>query len=83
MPSALVPAIYDNRIADENIEVSTEAAQDLVRQLARRDGLLVGISAGGALHAARQVAQDIKQGLIVTVFADGGQRYLDEQFWES
>lgn len=83
MPSALVPAIYDDRLADENIEVPTEAAQDLVRDLARREGLLVGISAGGALQAAWQVAAEIERGVIVTIFADGGQRYLDEKFWES
>lgn len=82
MASSVVPAIYDNRLADENIEVPTEAGQELVRDLARRDGLLVGISAGGALQAARQVAAEIKQGVIVTIFADGGQRYLDEKFWE-
>ncbi len=82
MPSAIVPAIYDDRLADENISVYTEAAQELVRDLARREGLLVGVSAGAALQAARQVAAEIQQGIIVTIFADGGQRYLDEKFLE-
>ena len=82
LPSALVPAIYDERLADENLWIPTEAAQELVRDLARREGLLVGLSAGGALHAARQVAAEIDHGVIVTIFADGGQRYLEEKFWE-
>jgi cysteine synthase B len=82
MPSALVPAIYDERLADENLEVPSEGSQELVRDLARREGLLVGLSAGGALYAARQVAAEIDHGIIVTVFADGGQRYLEEKFWD-
>jgi len=82
MPSALVPAIYDERLADENLWIPTEASQELVRDLARREGLLVGLSAGGALHAVRQVAAEIDHGVIVTIFADGGQRYLEEKFWE-
>lgn len=83
MPSAIVPAIYDHRLADQNIEVSTEAAQELVRHLARRLGLLVGVSSGAALQATLQVAAELKRGCIVTIFADGGQRYLEERFWEN
>lgn len=83
MPSAMVPAIYDPQLADENIEVSTEAAQGLVRHLARNQGLMVGISAGAALQAARQVAARLERGCIVTILADGGQRYLEENFWET
>jgi len=82
MASALVPAIYDEKLADENLSIPTEAAQELVRDLARRQGLLVGLSAGAALYAARHVAAEIDCGVIVTVFADGGQRYLEERFWE-
>jgi len=82
MATATVPEIYDDRLADENIEVPTEAAQELVRDLAVRDGLLVGISSGGALHAARQVAGTLESGFVVTIFPDGGQRYLDEDFWK-
>lgn len=82
MASALVPAIYDETIADQNISVPTEEAQELVRDLARREGLLVGLSAGGALQAARHVAAEIDRGIIVTIFADGGQRYLEEKFWD-
>ena len=82
METAIVPAIYDAELADENLEVATEPALELVRHLARRKGLLIGLSSGAALAAARQVAASISQGVIVTLFPDGGQRYLDERFWD-
>jgi cysteine synthase B len=81
MPSALVPAIYDATLADENLEVSTETAHDLVRRLAREEGLLVGISAGAALGAMLEVAHRLREGVIVTVFPDGAEKYLSESFW--
>jgi cysteine synthase B len=82
LPTAIVPAIYDATVADENLEVATEAAQHWVRELARRDGLLIGLSAGAALEAARQVARQLDSGVIVTIFPDGGYRYLEDGFWK-
>lgn len=81
MPTAIVPAIYDAALADENLGVATEAAQELVRDLARRHGLLAGLSSGAALAAARLLAAGLDRGLIVTIFPDGGHRYLKEKFW--
>ncbi|MGH7491196.1 MAG: PLP-dependent cysteine synthase family protein [bacterium] len=81
MPTAIVPAIYDPTLADENLGVATEAAQELVRDLARRQGLLVGLSSGAALAAARTVAARLERGVIVTIFPDSGHRYLEERFW--
>ena len=81
MASSLVPAIYDPQLADSTIEVSTESAQDMVRRLAREEGLLVGISAGGNVEAALQVAKSLKSGVVVTVLCDGGMKYLNERFW--
>jgi cysteine synthase len=54
----------------------------MTRQLARREGLLVGVSSGAALAAAAQVAAPLQQGVIVTIFPDGGSRYLSERHWE-
>ncbi|MBI2816942.1 MAG: cysteine synthase [Acidobacteria bacterium] len=82
MPSAIVPGIYDPGLADQDLAVSTEEAQRLVRVLAREEGLLVGISSGAALAACFQVASGLKQGKIVTVFPDSGDKYLSERFWE-
>ncbi|OFW26192.1 MAG: cysteine synthase [Acidobacteria bacterium RIFCSPLOWO2_02_FULL_65_29] len=81
MPSAMVPAIYDATLADENLSVRTEDAHRAVRRLAREEGLMVGISAGAALHAALQVGRRIGQGVVVTVFPDGAEKYLSESFW--
>ena len=82
MASAMVPKIYDPTVADENLEISTEAAHRFVRRLAREAGLLVGISAGAALAAVLNVADRAPAGsVIVTVFPDGAEKYLSESFW--
>jgi S-sulfo-L-cysteine synthase (O-acetyl-L-serine-dependent) len=81
MATAMVPAIYDPTLADDNLGVSTEDAHRLVRRLARDEGLLVGISAGAALAATLQVARQLQSGVVVTVFPDGAEKYLSETFW--
>jgi len=81
METAIVPAIYDPSLADEDLRVSTEAAHTMVRRLAREEGLLVGISSGAALVAALQVAGRLDEGVVVTVFPDGAEKYLSETFW--
>lgn len=81
MPSALVPKIYDPTLADEDMSVCTEDAHKYVRRLAREEGLMVGISAGAALCALLTVARKIGQGVVVTVFPDGAEKYLSESFW--
>jgi cysteine synthase B len=80
MESALVPAIYDPSIADEDLRVSTEEAHRLVRRLAREEGL---ISSGAALAAALAVGRQLNSGVLVTVFPDGAEKYLSEKFWTS
>lgn len=80
MPSSIVPGIYDPSLADEDMGVATEAAYDVARQLARREGILVGHSSGAALWAAREVGRRLaaegRGGVIVIVLSDGGDRYL-------
>lgn len=83
LETAMVPAIYDASLADANVSVSTEEAHRFVRRLAREEGLLVGISSGAALAAALQVARSLTQGVIVTVFPDGAEKYLSESFWKA
>ncbi len=82
METALVPAIYDPQVTDNNLEVSTEAAQRMVKRLAREEGLLVGISAGANVVAALRVAQTLDKGVIVTILCDSADKYLSEQFWD-
>jgi cysteine synthase B len=81
MATAMVPAIYDPSLADEDLGVSSEDAYALVRRLAREEGLLVGISSGAALAATLTIARRLQQGVIVTVFPDGAEKYLSESFW--
>jgi cysteine synthase B len=84
MATAIVPPIYDARLADEDLQVQTEDAQRMAKRLAREEGILVGVSAGGALCACLEVARRIPKGepaVIVTVFPDSGEKYLSERFW--
>ncbi len=57
MATAIVPQIYDPALADENIDLETERAYAMCLRLARRSGLLVGVSAGGAAAAALEIAE--------------------------
>jgi len=85
MPSAIRPAIYDETLADENIEVKTEEAYRLVKRLAVEEGLLVSPSSAAALYGCFAVAKQIpaaKRAVIVTVFPDSAAKYLHERFWD-
>ena len=82
LPSVMVPDIYDADLANENMEISTDEAQEMTRRLSREEGIFVGISAGAAAAAALKIARTIEQGVVVTVFPDNGRRYIDEPFWE-
>jgi S-sulfo-L-cysteine synthase (O-acetyl-L-serine-dependent) len=85
MATAIVPAIYDASIADEDLGVRTEDAYAMVKRLAREEGLLVGISSGAAICGCFEVARQLPFGqraMIVTVFPDSGDKYLSERFWD-
>ena len=82
MGSAIVPEIYDPSIADQNLGTPTEDAYDMVKRLAREEGILVGISAGAAVATSLRVARELESGVIVTVLCDGADKYLSESFWE-
>ena len=81
MPTAIVPAIYDPVLADENLEITTEDAHAMARRLAREEGLFVGISAGAAAVAALRIAGQLESGVVVTLFPDAGYKYVSERFW--
>ncbi len=82
MATALVPKIYDPSLADEALEISTETAYEMVKRMARSEGVLMGISSGGALAAAERVARRAGQSaVVVTVLPDSADRYLSEHFW--
>ena len=85
METAIRPAIYDDAVADENLEVGTEVAYRMVKRIAREEGLLVSPSAAAALQGCFQVAKGIapdQHAVLVTVFADSASKYLAERFWD-
>ncbi len=85
MPTAIRPAIYDETLADENLEVSTEDAYRLAKWIAREEGLLVSPSAAAALLGCFKVAAEIpknERAVVVTVFPDSAAKYLNERFWD-
>jgi cysteine synthase B len=86
MGASIVPAIYNPHLADRALEVETEAAYAIAREIAREEGMLVGISAAAAVVACLQIAREEaaagRPAVIVTVLADSAERYLSERFWE-
>jgi cysteine synthase B len=82
MASAIVPEIYDPTIAEENLGTPTEDAYEMVKRIAREEGILVGISAGAAVATSLRVARELDSGVVVTVLCDSADKYLSESFWE-
>jgi cysteine synthase B len=76
METSIVPDIYDPNFPDGKIAVEVEAAHEMAARLAREEGLFVGYSSGAAMWAALQVARSLEQGVVVTLFPDGGEKYL-------
>jgi len=86
MASAIVPKIYDPTLADLNVEIGTEDAYAMARQLSRTAGLLVGISAAAAVVGCLKIARELhlqqdQEAVIVTILCDSGDKYLSERFW--
>ena len=78
MASALVPGIYDPTLADENVEVATDAGQEMTGRLAREEGLLVGTSSGANVFAALRLALSLpRDSVVVTILCDGGERCVE------
>ena len=81
MATSIVPGIYDPAVHDEKVRVTTEAGYTMARRLAREEGMLVGESAGAAVEAALRIAAPLREGLIVVVAPDAGDRYFSTALW--
>ena len=81
MPSAIRPPIWDERVADVHMTMSTDEAIAMTRRLAKDEGIFTGPSGGAAVAAALRVAKE-QSGRIVVLIADGGERYLSTPLWE-
>jgi S-sulfo-L-cysteine synthase (O-acetyl-L-serine-dependent) len=86
MATAIVPKIYDATLADANIDMDTEVAYAMCRNLGRNHGILVGISAAAAVAASLQVAEQEaaagREAVIVTILCDSAEKYMSERFWQ-
>ena len=71
-----LPKIFEPKRVDRIVDVSEDDARTMTRRLAKEEGILAGMSSGGALHAALKIADEIEQGVIVFIICDRGDRYL-------
>lgn len=76
-----LPKIYDPERVDKIIDVSEEEARIMARRLANEEGILAGMSSGGALSAAMKLAEELEEGLIVFIICDRGDRYLSSDLF--
>ncbi|MDY0099843.1 MAG: cysteine synthase family protein [Bacteroidales bacterium] len=76
MEEAIVPSIFDPSMIDETIMVETEEAYRMSRLIIQKEGIFVGMSSGAAMYAAYEIARKIKNGNIVVIFPDRGEKYL-------
>ena len=85
MATAIVPPIYDEHLAERNIEMPTERAYRMAKRLATTQGLLIGVSAAAnvvaSLDVATEEARAGREAVIVTVLCDSADKYLSERFW--
>lgn len=81
MPTSIIPGIYKEKELDEVMWIDTEPSYELAERLGKEEGLLVGYSAGGAMLASLALASRLKEGVIVTIFPDHGDRYFEGMKW--
>ena len=81
MPTSIVPGIYDPGYPDELIRVTTEDAYDFMKELLKKEGIFVGHSGGAVAFATVEYAKKLNEGVLVTIFPDGGYRYLSGGIW--
>jgi len=82
MKEAYQPGIYDRKLLTEKINVEDEAAYEMSRRIAKEEGLLVGMSAGAAMHVALEAVSNLDSGVVVVLLPDGGERYLSTSLFQ-
>jgi cysteine synthase B len=82
MESSIPVTIYETKRHNRKLTVETEPAYELTKRLAREEGLLVGPSSGAALVGVLALLKELREGVIVTIFPDGGDKYLSTALWE-
>tara|TARA_R110000868_G_scaffold274796_2_gene534440 strand:+ start:526 stop:1404 length:879 start_codon:yes stop_codon:yes gene_type:complete len=77
-----LPKIFEPNRVDRIIDVSADEATAMTRRMGKEEGILAGMSSGGALHAALELANELDHGIIVTIVCDRGDRYLSSDLFE-
>ncbi|WP_179354215.1 cysteine synthase CysM [Winogradskyella vidalii] len=80
-PKAYLPQIFDASRVDQTIDVSKEEAIEMTRRLAKEEGVLAGMSSGGAVAAALKLTKELKSGIVVCIICDRGDRYLSSELF--
>ncbi len=81
-PAEYVPKIFDPKKVDQVMDISQQEAEETCRQLAKQEGIFAGVSSGGAAAAALRLANELKEGVIVFIVCDRGDRYLSSGLFE-
>lgn len=76
-----LPEIFERERVDQVIDVSQQQATEMTRRMAKEEGILAGMSSGGALHAAIELSKELDEGLIVCITCDRGDRYLSSDLF--
>ncbi|MDX5339444.1 MAG: cysteine synthase CysM [Cyclobacteriaceae bacterium] len=76
-----LPAIFEKERVDRVIDVSQDQATEMTRRMAKEEGILAGMSSGGALHAAIELSKELEEGIIVCITCDRGDRYLSSDLF--
>ncbi len=82
MKEAYKPGIYDKNRLDKKINVKDEDAYEIAREIAKKEGIFVGMSSGAAMFGALQIIKGLKDALVVVLFPDGGERYLSTNLFK-
>jgi S-sulfo-L-cysteine synthase (O-acetyl-L-serine-dependent) len=81
-PEAYLPKIFDRKRVDRIIEVDEKDARVMAKRLAREEAVFSGMSSGGAVHAAVQLANELSAGVIVCIICDRGDRYVSSDLFD-
>jgi S-sulfo-L-cysteine synthase (O-acetyl-L-serine-dependent) len=81
-PAEYVPKIFDPNKVDQVLDISQQEAEETCRQLAKQEGIFAGVSSGGAAAAALSLSNELREGVIVFIVCDRGDRYLSSGLFE-
>jgi cysteine synthase B len=81
-PEAYLPKIFDRARVDKTIEVDEKDARIMAKRLAREEAIFSGMSSGGAVYAAIELAKELEEGIIVSIICDRGDRYLSSDLFD-